>query len=343
MIIPTRKKAWKAVLSILLALTFVLASAPAILGLSSFTIEDIDLDAPMNPDYIRWLEGEDFGGGVPPQYVTYFQPPLRPTRASYPSVYDARTTYNTGVKDQGSLGTCWAFASNAILEAYIKKNFGGNPDFSEQHMRYALSDDGGNTYGFHRTNGSGGNAKYAGAYWTRQAIPGPVLEGDMPYNTLTTALASSNYESKVRQGLVTGITYFPDLAYPATPGSETTGTYRNMLKQAVMDSGAVQISYYSDQTTAAGSSSGYNTLSGGMKTYYNSSNTTTNHAVTIVGWDDSYPAANFLGSPGYVFCALSIAHFWRRRNCFLCAAHTSRSQALPAITQDLHAKGLPFL
>lgn len=286
--------------ALLLALAMLFAMLPLMSSWAAGSTEPVEMEAPINPDYLRWLDGEDFGGLIPPMYVTQFEASdfSGGLQAVYPASYDARTTTNTSVKDQSSLGTCWSFAGNAVLEAYIKKTSGGitEMDFSEQHMRYALSTDGGNSYGANRTNGGGGNAWIMGAYWTRQALAGPVLETDMPYNTSTTQLTPSEYSGKARQGIVTNMVYFPNLEYPTTPGSESTGAYKNLLKQVITDYGAVQVGYQSDQTTSVGTSAGYKTLSDTMKTYM-ISHSGTNHAVTLVGWDDNYPKENFNGAP----------------------------------------------
>ena len=293
------KKSISIVLLVLMTLSVFASAAPFVLAQMEEQ-EPVLQVAPQNPDYIRWLNGEDFGGIIPPEHVNHFEAPtglsLR-TRGVLPASYDGRPV-NTPVKNQQSLGTCWAFASTAVLEAYYKRTAGIEADFSEEHMRYATSNNSSNPYGFARSNSGGGNPWYAGAYWTRGTMAGPVLESDLPYVNSAASQPLSYFQNKTRRGLVTGMTYFPDLVYPETPGSESTGTYKNWIKQAVMDNGAVQISYESDQTTANGTSAGYKTLGDGMKTYYISSpDYQMNHGVTIVGWDDNYAASNFNGSP----------------------------------------------
>ena len=94
--------------------------------------------------------------------------------ASYPAVYDLRTLDRvTPVKDQGSAGTCWAFATYGSLESYLMPS--ESRDFSENNLK--------NTAGFDMdVNNGGGNIDMATAYLTRWA--GPVNETDDPYNPL---------------------------------------------------------------------------------------------------------------------------------------------------------------
>ena len=57
---------------------------------------------------------------------------------SAPAYYDLRTLNKvTTVKDQGSAGACWAFATYASLESYLMP--GENRDFSENNMKNLLS------------------------------------------------------------------------------------------------------------------------------------------------------------------------------------------------------------
>ncbi|MDR1464985.1 MAG: InlB B-repeat-containing protein [Oscillospiraceae bacterium] len=312
---------WKNVIAALLTVLLLLpplggagqAAALAAPPMEAAVIEPAEIEPESNPDYLRWLAGEEFGGVVPERYLYTIDPPqtrpLQPNAESYASLYDPRpgrqdaaTGALTPVKNQGSLGTCWAFASTAIVEARAKKTTGETLDLSEQHLRYATSTDGGNSYGFaYQTYVTGGNGTYSSAYYTRQPMSGPVLESDMPYTTSAAAPAPSEYSGKARKGLVTQMTAIPDLAGSLTPGSDVSGTYKAMIKRAVLQNGAAMISYYSDQTTATnGSGDGYyRSLPDGSKSYYYPAGTATNHAVTVVGWNDAYPAANFTqAAPG---------------------------------------------
>lgn len=68
-------------------------------------------------------------------------PPLEDTE-SYALIdkYDPRDTNAvTPIKDQGKLGTCSIFATNAVLESYVYYNTGLKYSYSEETMRYCVS------------------------------------------------------------------------------------------------------------------------------------------------------------------------------------------------------------
>ena len=265
-------------------------------------------DAPniteVNPDYIRWRNGEDFGGLAPEQYL--FTRPVndRPSRAATDPAYDPRGASGgfapSGVKNQGGLGVCWSFASAAALESFIKRSVNPliEPDFSENHMRYALSSDGGNALGFDRTNYGGGSAAYAAAYFTRGVMAGPVLESADPYTQSVAVRSAAEIAAKPRSGIVTEMIRIPDLA-SGSPGSELSRDYINQLKRLIDDYGAATLSYYSAQTTSADpqNGGGYVKDNSGGTAYYFAGDNGSNHAVTVVGWDDDYDVTNFQTPP----------------------------------------------
>ena len=89
---------------------------------------------------------------------------------SAPATYDLRTAGRVSpVKNQGSCGSCWAFASYGSMESEALP--GQLFDFSENNLK--------NTHGFDYAACSGGNAQMATAYLTRWS--GAVAEADDPY------------------------------------------------------------------------------------------------------------------------------------------------------------------
>ena len=179
---------------------------------------------------------------------------------SLPSSYDLRSDDKvTPVKNQGSCGSCWAFATYGSLESVLLTS--EYWDFSENNLK--------NTHGFDEGSCSGGNYDMSTAYLTRWS--GPIAESDDPYN------AGSSYSPP---GLISKKHVQEVLFIPARSGSLDNDN----LKSAVMQYGGVATAFYYN--------SGY--LRSGNNYYFNGA-ASDNHGVTMVGWDDDRAVP---GAPG---------------------------------------------
>ena len=169
------------------------------------------------------------------------------------------------IRDQGRYGTCWAFAALASLESSLLP--GAANDFSENNMAQRS--------GFSLGYGDGGNSYMAAAYLLRWA--GPVTEAADPY----APYASSPNPSPENAPVGTHVHEFLEL--PSRSGA----TDNDDLKWAVMTYGAVYTSMYWKSSAFRDASDAY----------YFSGSSGPNHAVTLVGWDDAYPASRFASPP----------------------------------------------
>lgn len=191
-------------------------------------------------------------------------------------------------RNQNPYGSCWAHSAMALAEMDMMKN-GGAPsdaDYSELHLAYfsyngPVSDplgglDGDANYCTGNTfMDRGGNlslARHVLANWV-----GAADESTAPY---------SGAESAIANGLSKDIA-FADVAHLQNAFKINLQENPNIAKRMILRYGGVGTSYYDTKSY-------YNNT---YKSYYCNTENTTNHAVTIVGWDDSFSADNFNTKP----------------------------------------------
>ncbi|NWG02327.1 MAG: hypothetical protein HXY44_05670 [Syntrophaceae bacterium] len=235
--------------------------------------------APLNPDFLEHFQklqssatqkiaGDGYSLGFIPSPLNLShlsEQPFIEEKGLFaaPSFYDLRNLGKlTPVRNQGSCGSCWSFATYGSLESNLLPSEAWN--FSENHLK--------NTHGFDVGHCDGGNEQMSTAYLSRWS--GPVNEEDDPYNPSSNISPSGLTARKHLQEV---------LIVPDRSGSLDNEN----IKQAIMTYGAVMTSMYY-------SSSYYNTS---YKTYYYNGGSTANHAVAIVGWDDYFDRNKFSSIP----------------------------------------------
>ena len=180
-----------------------------------------------------------------------------------PSKYDLRSEgLVTYAKSQGSSGACWAFTTLAALESYLLKFENTSYDISENNMKNLMGADGENGTDWPE----GGNYQMALAYLLRW--DGPIDENDDSFSAYSIIPTYGLDPIKHVQGA---------MFIPMRMGYLDN----NQIKYAIMQYGALYTSIYGTSM---------------IKNVYNSVAEIPNHAVTIVGWDDNYPASKFLGN-----------------------------------------------
>ncbi len=227
--------------------------------------------APVNLNYLSNISNADVSASASydMQDVDVSMVSNTQSELSAPAYYDLRNLNRvTTVKDQGSAGVCWAFASYASLESALMS--GEDLDFSENNMKNLLS----SAYpeGFDRNSYDGGNQFTSTAYLARWS--GPVVENDDPYNSIST----SSPTGLAVQKHVQDVLFLPD----------RQGSLDNdKIKLAVQKYGAVFTSMYYDNAC----------YSPNKYSYYYNGYSGSNHAVAIVGWNDSFDRNSFSRVP----------------------------------------------
>lgn len=183
-----------------------------------------------------------------------------PNNNVIPYYYDLRDSGRTsGIKNQGALGTCWAFASLTALESSVLPE--DYQILSPDHMSLQNS--------FHVLQNDGGEYTMAMAYLT--SWQGPVLEKDDAYGDFSSpeGLKATKHVQEIQ--VIEGKNY-------------------QKIKEAVYQHGGVQSSLYTSLTNAFSQSIYYNDE---KYAYCFIGTDKPNHDIVIVGWDDNYPKENF--------------------------------------------------
>ena len=184
---------------------------------------------------------------------------------SLPSKYDLRTAGGvTPVKDQGQSGNCWSFATMATLESAILKATGKSIILSEGNLKNLA-----NKYsdiGWDYETNNGGMYPFVYGYLTSWA--GPVLASLDPTDDWDVIAPIINCVVHVQNILFLQRTSFTD---------------NNAIKKAIMDYGAVCSEIYWSSSYLNGNN------------YYYNGDEGRNHAISVVGWDDTKTIS---GAPG---------------------------------------------
>lgn len=200
---------------------------------------------------------------------------------------------NLTIKNQESTAYCWAFAAISSLETTLAK---ANPskqasyDYSEKHMAYATTREFKNgkinELGYNRTVAGGGSWWTAEPYLTNGS--GAKKESDMQFDTNQDLVEISLIENGNVATQVYDTIYFPDYI---NKDNTLNKDIINEVKEHIKNYGAVFAGMHWDKKLE--NTTCYNKDTGALYCN-NKDNHQLNHAVSIIGWDDTYKTDNFL-------------------------------------------------
>ena len=228
---------------------------------------------------------------------------------SLPESYDMRSAITLTAKDQGQHNLCWAFSALTSIETYFAMKGQNIGDLSERHVDYLTSDifnEGGSEDGLEyslegRALDGMGNMYFVQSDYLMKGHS-PVLETAVPLEATYSPAEYDDLYSLASEIYVTS----PVIGGWGLSGAqksellaEELTEIRNQVKALVKDYGSVativvapEEGSYNEATHAAYNSTTVPSVAeSGLA---GDDEDGTNHAVSIVGWDDNYAKENFL-------------------------------------------------
>lgn len=193
------------------------------------------------------------------------------------------------MRDQNSWETCWAHAVMACMEnSMIRQGLADNSiDLSERHLAYfdrhtgydKLGNANDDTVAFtpeDKWASVGGNTYKAATKLMNWH--GAALEEKYPYSDTLDSMVISKPQSSAQdiEAMAHDIYFIP--TKDTSKDEKVTA-----IKKLIAEYGCVEWSYYNNN----------NYYNEDTFAYYNPNNKNTNHAITVVGWDDNFSAQNF--------------------------------------------------
>ena len=211
--------------------------------------------------------------------------------AAIPTQYDSRLTGQVSkVKDQGSGNTCWAFSAIGVAESDMmsKGLTSSEPDYSEYQLAYFTyhrkNDPLGNLTGDSTNIVSSGKNYYSLGgtnLWTAFTLASWVGAAD---ETIAPYGQASGGSSLAEQYAYLDKAHLENAYFISMANMED-------VKKMIMEHGAVVSALNADVSNS------WKLVGTSDYSLYQTSTTTCNHSIMLVGWDDNYAVANFKNTP----------------------------------------------
>ena len=206
---------------------------------------------------------------------------IKPEESEFPARFDWRDSgIITPIRDQGSFGSCGAFAAVGVFEALIKKETGITVDLSEQHIINCSPD----------WKSSGISAVNALKFMKENGI---VLEKNLPYQEAKTDdIPDHQFDYKLNE------------YYSVVVDQKPLAERIRMFKEAIYKYGPVATNFVAHED--------YDRYESGVYVYDGRSRELGGHWLLVVGWVDD----NGIKNGGYWICKNSDRPSWGENGYF---------------------------
>ena len=191
--------------------------------------------------------------------------------ANLPAKFDLRDWgWVTPVRNQGAMGACWTFGTMGALESALLRATGIAYDLSENNLQNNM-------------------VKFS-KYGSQKIFEGGSEDEGLVYLLSWRGVIPTEYDTydelgKISPAIATNESFHIQDARIIYASFESNN--KDEIKKAILKYGAVSTSYAHDDDC----------LNPKTSAYYNEESITPDHQIIVVGWDDKYPASNFLETP----------------------------------------------
>lgn len=259
------------------------------LGMSNVKAADISLElCEYSDEYIAWLnldEKQRANTVMPSMCKQVDEGGLTGSSKSYSmDRFTLQDEYILGVRDQGISDDCWTFSTLASIESNLLKNNMDTDYLSVAHLELMTQN---SLYTpsfitFNRNFNSGGKLEFAAAYVLNNW--GPISEDTLPFQTITNLIKGTTTINQIDIIDKSATVDVDDIFYLNNSQGSCDENSIETIKQYLVNHGALAASIYFNVNN--------NDYVNGSYYYYNGNNIS-NHAVTIVGWDDTIEVTSF--------------------------------------------------